>query len=226
MTHARIVVLLLSTGCLTEVTTSSRTFLNPRDSGATTNRSVIDTAREVTRLFEVRGFAMLDQHVDAPNGELVIKFAKTNRALAADKPEEAALYGKDVGSVFYVWVMPTGDGSALSMFGKPTLNGAEPCSPDDGLGLPCSKIGVETGFMSMYMSGRNEADVVHGVLAQLQLEGYVTGPLLAAPQPAVRVAADPACLAKRHAVFAQAESIPDSQARATLLQTAPECPKI
>jgi hypothetical protein len=226
MTNSRILALVLLTGCLTEVTTSSRNYLGPQDSGVATNRTIADTARELTRLMEVRGFAMLDQHADAPNGELVMKFAKANRALAADKSDDALVGGRDVGSVFYVWVIPSAGGASVSMYGKPTLNGIEPCSPDDGLGLPCSKVEVGGQFLSTYMSGKNEADVVHGVLSQLQLEGYVTGPLAAAPAPAVQTAADPACLARRHAVFAQADSIPDAQARATLLQTAPECPKI
>jgi hypothetical protein len=217
MKHSLLIALALTTGCVSEVTSSSASYLAPEQSGALSAKPILETAREVTRLMEVRGYAMLDQHQDG--SELVIKYSKDNRALAATKDDDQLLNNRDVGSVFYVWVTPAASGSAVKMIGKPTLNGAEPCS-DDGI-QPCQHISVADQFRTTFMSGRLEADVVHGVLSQLQLEGIATGPLPAPPKAAVTV--DNSCEGKRRAVFTQANSISDPAARAKFLESAPSC---
>ena len=187
MTKTTIAAVLASllAGCMTEAATmSSRTYLAPEQSGGVTAHDVTDTAREVTRLFEVRGFQLMDQHPNAPNGELVLEYAKSNRALAATKDDSQVIGSSDVGSVFFVWVTPTDSGARVAMIGKPTLAGVQPCTKDD-VQLPCQTVSANPTFVSTYMSGKDEADVVHGVLAELSLEGYVTGPVPAGTPPPV-----------------------------------------
>jgi hypothetical protein len=74
------------------------------------------------------------------------------------------------------------------------------------------------------MSGKDEADVVHGVLAELSLEGYVTGPVPAGTPPPVYTiaptvlkAAHDQCVAQRKQAMANAEAVPDRDKRAEML---------
>ncbi len=129
------------TGCIPEVTASSRTYLPSSQSGAFTPHAPADAAREVTRLLGVRGFALADQQEIAPQGGLELKLTKSNRSIAATKDDETSLYSKDVGSVFYV------DRPLVPMVGKPTLNGAEPCSPDTPE-LACDGVTTNDKFAS------------------------------------------------------------------------------
>ena len=215
-------------GCMADVSASSRTYLGPEQSGAVTIRSVDDTAREVTQLFEVRGFAMVDQHVDGPDGGRVLKFAKGNRAFAAEKDDSQPVNGNDVGSVFYAWVTPAQAGSAVSILGKPTLAGTEPCT-NDGVWLPCTPLRVNEGFAARYLSGHTEADIAHGILSQLELEGYATGPLPPnAPVPNARARAAyeaevKACKAHRQELLRQVAAEQDPATRQRLVQNLPPC---
>ncbi len=188
-----VVALALSlSACVDETSkfASSWTYLGAQNSRADLAHPSADSAREIVRLLETRGYAMLDQHANSA-GELVLKFSKTNRPLAADKSDDDAVGARDVGSVVYAWITPTGpQSSRIALVGKPTLNGQEPCTTDTDVQLQCAQLTVLTPFRDTYFSGRNEADVVHGVLSELQLEGYVTGapPLGAVPQPAAPLA--------------------------------------
>ena len=191
----------------TIVSGSSRTVLGPQNSGAVTAHSVTETALEVTRLFEVRGFAMLDQHVDAPNGEIRLKFSKTGR------------YG--VGTVFYAWVAPRPTGSTLSLLGKPMDAWGEPCT-DDGVALPCSPVDKAT-VIGAYVTGPYEADIAHGVLAELALERFTIGPMPADAPPPTGDPAVLACKAQRHAQLVEAVATPDPDAKRSILDHLPSC---
>lgn len=227
MKHIALICVLALTGCLTAVTSSSRSYLGPDQSGATTARTPVDAAREVTRLFEVRGFALADQHA-VDGGGFALKLTKSNRGLAAAKGDDQYLGSNDVGSAFYVWIMPAAAGSTISMIGKPTLNGAEPCSKEVPE-LACNDVEVNDTFATTFMSGRTEADIVHGVLSELSLEGFTTGalPASAAMMPkAPTLAPEAACLTKRHDALAAAQLVNDLGERAKLLQAVPECPAV
>lgn len=204
-------------GCGTTVTSSSRSYLGPSQSGAVTARSVDATALEVTRLFATRGFSMLDQLPSGPAGAVQLKFAKGNRALAATKDDGQDYGPGDVGSVFYAWITPSGGGSTVALLGKPTLEGIEPCT-DDGVALPCATFTVPSEFASTYLSGRVEAEIAHGVLSELALEGYATGPLPAPPPPS------PAeCKAARQRILRQVNAEQDPEQRSQLLHSLPPC---
>jgi hypothetical protein len=222
--HVTVLIAASVAGCLpmTQINASSRSYLGPEQSGAVTTRSVGDTAREVTRLFEVRGFAMIDQHVDAPDGELRLKFTKGNRALAAEKDDRQVIGVADVGSVFYAWVKPAPGGSTVSLLGKPTLAGVEPCT-SDGVILMCEPLTAVPSFAGTYLSGRAEAEIAHGVLSQLALEGYAVGPMPASAPPPTRDAAVDACKAQRHQILLRAVAEQDPETRHRLLHSVPHC---
>jgi hypothetical protein len=199
-----LLILAIFAGCVpttTIVSGSSRSVLGPQNSGAVTAHPVTDTALEVTRLFEVRGFAMVDQHVDAPNGELLLKFSKTGH------------YG--TGTVFYAWVAPMRTGSTVSLLGKPTDAGGEPCT-DDGVALPCSPVDTSR-VMGAYVTGPAEADIAHGVLAELALENFAIGPMPADAPPPTGDPAVLACKAQRHAQLVEAVATPDPDAKRSIL---------
>jgi len=178
--HKSLALALFVTGCMSAVTTSSRTYLTAEQSAAISAHAPIEAAREVTRLFEVRGFALADQHVIDNGAGFALKLTKSNRGLAADKGDDSQLSSNDVGSAFYVTIEPSATGSMIGMVGKPTLNGAEPCSKEVPE-LPCGGVEVNGQFASSFMSGKTEADIVHGVLAELELEGFATAPVGNAP---------------------------------------------
>lgn len=203
-----------------DVNLSSRSYLGPSASGAMSDHDVATATREVIHLFEVRGFTLADQHVDRPDGELALRLTRTNRVTRSS----------EIGSVFYVWVTPTGARSSrISLLGKPTIAGVEPCT-NDGVELPCSPIRGQEPVVAAFLSGRDEADVAHGVLSELQLDGFTTGPLPASAPPPKYVAIPPAlvpaqhaCLARRHEIFSEATTVGDADARGKLLASAPDC---
>lgn len=201
---------------------SSRSYLGPADSGAVSSRDMYTAAKEVTRLFEVRGYQMVDQHVDAPNGELLLKFSKGNRALAAQKDDRQVIGVNDVGSVFYAWVTPvTPQSSTVALLGKPTLGGVEPCTTD-GVALPCQQLSANPDFVATFLSGKDEAEIAHGILSELALEGIATGPLPVAPA-IVKDEKQTACVAQAKAIYSRADQMNDADARDALLATVPDC---
>jgi hypothetical protein len=214
-----LLLLLLVPGCFSTIDASSRSHLGAEQSGAVTNHPMTETAVEVTRLFSVRGYALADQHVDAPNGERRLKFTKTVR-FPADA--DASLAPDQLGSVFYAWVTPTQAGSTVSLLGKPTLGGVEPCT-DDGIVLPCSQLTVQKTFADIYMGGQTEAQVAHGVLAELELEGFAVS---ATPATAPLPTGDPAalaCKAKRHDLLVTAVASKDPAEKRAILDDLPGC---
>lgn len=211
-------------GCGAEVTASSRSYLGPSQSGVVTHGAPHDVALEVTRLFEVRGYALADQRVDTPAGERVLRFTKPGAPeLVSLHP---AVYGPEIGSVFYAWVTPRDGGATVSLLGKPTINGVEPCTRDDVL-LPCSHVSLHASSVPVSASGRAEADVARGVLSQLSLEGYAIAPLPAsAPAPTsdpAFAAAMQACQAQRRELLLQVLAEPSAEEKRRLYDRVPRC---
>ncbi|HET9625860.1 MAG TPA: hypothetical protein VFP84_31080 [Kofleriaceae bacterium] len=169
------------TGCYSDITASTRTYLGPTGSGAVVGRPLRDTVGEVTRLFQARGYALLEQRIDAPNGERRLKFATPMKTV----DDTSIVQAKYVGSVFYAWVTPdaAGTGTTVSLLGKPTLAGAEPCT-HDGVALVCSQVTAPRAFADRYLRAHTELEVVHAVLDDLTREGFAVHALPAdAPAP-------------------------------------------
>lgn len=213
-------------GCFSEVNTSSRTYLGPAGSGVVVSHSVDESALEVTRLLEVRGYMLKEMITDTPEGERRLKFTKSNRPLSADSDFYSA---RDVGSVFYVWVTPDGTGSTVSLLGKPTFGGVEPCT-HDGVLLTCEQLLVDKDLVDRFLLAKNETDVVRGVLAELQLEGYVVRAMPAdAPPPTPDVEAKKRqavlddCHHRQHDVAVAAYAEKDPYKHTAIIRTLPHC---
>ena len=218
---------LASAGCLANVDTSTLNYLSVGQSGATTAHTPVDTAREVTRLFGVRGVALAEQH-QLTGGGYAIRLTKSIRGIAADKDDTVPINARDVGSVYYAWVVPSGSGATVTMVGKPTLDGAEPCSTAVPQLACSSSFEVDPTFASTFLSGKAEADVVKGVLSELELEGFAsTGVPAQTPiVPGTTVVAGvtlQVCEQQRQAAFARAQQTQDLDERGKLLKNAPVC---
>jgi hypothetical protein len=165
MKHTAAVAALLAlfaTGCVGEVTTSSRSVLDARASRAAVALAPVAVAHEVTRLLGARDYDVVSEQ-PAPGGGITLKLAKPGQ----DLQEQPGLF---LGSVIYVWVTPSGTGSVVDLVGKPTLDGNEPCSAATPQ-LACTGVSATARFRDTYLSGRREATVVQGVLEELARNG-------------------------------------------------------
>jgi hypothetical protein len=109
-----------------------------------------------------RGFALVDRK-PIDNG-IWLKFAGNRDFQGAST----------IGSVFYVWVNPAGDGATgttVRMVGKPTVDHNEGCPSMDG--TTCQKLMT---YVTWGVSGHEEAVVIHGVFSELALDGVVAAP--------------------------------------------------
>ncbi|HEY4244684.1 MAG TPA: hypothetical protein VGM88_32945 [Kofleriaceae bacterium] len=207
----RFLPLFLLAGCagsMAEIPTS-RALLSLDDSSATLKLPPVAAARELLADMAPAGFALANE--TDTQGAIIVKFTRQN------------LIG--LGSAVYAWIRPAPGGSTISFVGKPTLLGEEGCS-EYTPGQACNQqLSDDAEELGDYMTGGPEADAIHGVLATLRLKGVVLGPAPESAAPsAPATAADPVCLAQRHAVFAQAAAVSGSQAKAAILATAPACP--
>jgi hypothetical protein len=74
-----------------------------------------------------------------------------------------------IGSAFYAWIEPDGPRAAkLKLVGKPTINHVEGCPALDGAG--CKPL---TTYLDWGIKGYEEAVTIHGIFAELQVDGVV-----------------------------------------------------
>ncbi|HEV7558316.1 MAG TPA: hypothetical protein VGO00_22760 [Kofleriaceae bacterium] len=170
---------------------TSRAFLGRSQSETYVRLAVPEAARVIDELFSKRGFALVDQKATATGVQLAFKGHRADIALRH--------HSTDVGSAFYASLDATDRGVHVQLLGKPTVDGDE-----------ASELGGSTYFQT---TGANEAEVVHGVLAELQLQGLV----------APGVNPHQACLDERAEVVSRANRIGDAAERARVLETAPRC---
>jgi len=199
----------LAAACMTPVTTNSTTFLSPADSRAIVGENVQATSLDVVRMFDERHFNLVDQH--PADGGLVLTFRGSRGAVTEGDRHGVTTY--DVGSEFVATLRPMPGGvTQVELFGRPLLNGGQPY--DTIAGDPAG--GRATGA--------DEAEVVHGVLSELQLAGKVVQPSPAAQQQ--EQSALDQCKTARVAVFERAKSVSDPDARAKVYESAPDCSKL
>src|SRR5947209_1403214 len=91
-----LLAVIVVTGCYSEMNSSSRQFLSPHASGVTTVHDVGRTAAEVARLLDLRGFAVVDEHPGAVDGQLVLELHGERDRDGTDR----------VGSELLVWITP------------------------------------------------------------------------------------------------------------------------
>jgi len=207
---------LVATGCVSSVTTTSRSVLPPEQSHAIVKATPDDTARALVTLFTHRGYSLVDQHA-LPNGQLVLRLKGTREQITEGGKHWTG--SSVVGSVFYATLEQSGASlTALDLYGKPTLDGRESCDKPG-----CEPLYAD-GRQMQSMTGFEEAEVIHGVIAELALEGLV----VPTPAQVATTAHDEqrlSCLDQRRAIFDRAQGISDPYARAKILETAPTCPQ-
>jgi hypothetical protein len=167
---------------------STRSYLTAQQSGGLTHLSAVDAARQVAHVFETRGFELADSHVDAPNGELLLRLTKVYPTVVSVGESAMTEYP---GSVFYVWVAPVSSASStIAMIGKPSFDGVEPCT-SDRIGQPCQLVEGQTFSPDKRGFAAREAEIAHGVMSELSLDGTIVGPLPTIP-PVLASHRDPA----------------------------------
>ena len=139
-----------------KVNGTSETVLTPEEARIELAMPVRDAAQAVVEKLGARGFAVVD--ANRTESGYYVKLAG-NRDFSGTQT---------LGSVFYVWI-DDADRTGISqvkMVGKPTVNHQEACpgSPETG----CTDLATLSPFA---ISGREEAQVIHGVMAELRLDG-------------------------------------------------------
>lgn len=168
-----------------------------------------DAAREVTRLFSTRGYPLVAQQASEQGMSLRFKGHR-------DPTWTTSSY-TGYGSMFAVSMSSSGTNTLVAIDGTPMLNDEPMC--ELGATLPC------TGFApDRDMNGAAEAEVVQGVLAELELQDLVVP--LDASHPAVQAAreADRArCKAQAELAVREAQLIADPKRRLKVVEGIEPC---
>jgi hypothetical protein len=147
----------LVTACMHEVTATSYAQLPETDSQVVLQGSLAQVEWIVVEKLANRGFALVDKQKQGTG--MMLKFAG-NRDFWMTQT---------LGSVFYAWIEPVSPQSArLRMEGKPTIGHREGCPSLDG--SVCTPL-MTNGHWGL--TGAEEATAIHGVLAELEVDGVV-----------------------------------------------------
>jgi hypothetical protein len=166
--HAVIAAFALSTlsslsGCYSafgyhEVATTSYTKLPQSKSELVLDGSTTEVEQRIVEKMTNRGFPLVDRRTTSAG--VWLKFSG-NRDFSG---------ASTLGSAFYAWVDSVGVmKTRLRMVGKPMVDHREGCPAMDG--APCTPL--ET-FVQWGVSGAEEATAIHGVYAELAVDGVVS----------------------------------------------------
>jgi hypothetical protein len=223
---------------------SSNAILIPERTWVIVAKPAQPAAVDVTRLFQQRGFALVDLQVNERGitlrfkGErkvvaeqlvtgLDVLVATTNALEAYDAAKdqrpanfidkEPTIETYELGSVYYVRVEPRGTTmTSIAMVGRPTRNGMEACTADPELHAPCAPL--ESGpRVHAEIAGFVEAETINAVFAELRLEGSVVAPDVQYAEAQHR------CWTRRREVIAAVQRVSDPRAKAGIMRTAPVC---
>lgn len=223
---------------------SSTAVLIPERTWVIVAKPAQPTAIDVTRLFQRRGFELVDLQTNERGMTLRFKgerkvvaeqivtgldvLAATANALEAVNAREQRRYPVyieqaptietyELGSVFYVRIEPRGSTmTSISMIGRPTRSGMEACTADPELRAPCAPL--ESGpDVQREIGGFVEAETINALFAEMRLEGSVIAPDVQHAEQQQR------CWQRRREVFAAAAKVSSERARAGILRTAPRC---
>lgn len=196
--------LLVVTGCASGPRTVSGRIGHER-SMAEVKLPVRETAREVTRLFTLRGFALAEQR--AAGDGMALRFKDQPRA-------EASAYGSE----FSVQVMAADRHALVSIDGTPTVNDRPVCQL--GAKLPCATTPYDPN-----LEGDREAAVAQGVMAELALEDLAVPLDRSHPAVQAAIAQDRArCEAQVRQAKEDAAQFKDASRRQRLLAAIEPCP--
>ena len=165
----------LLTGCVT-LERSSRDLLSETQSSAIVPRPLVEVLAAVTVVLNGRGFALVEQREIGAGGS-VFKFKGERLALTVHRyggPLGATHAGSSsavIGSAFFVRLAPRGASATdVYLLGKPTVDGAEVCTPYDLPSFGCRTVRGGGGWRSA-ATGGEEADTIRAVLGVLRKLG-------------------------------------------------------
>ena len=179
--------LLLATGCLVPVNKSSRDHLPEADARLDLSEPPDAVAARLSELFARRGAHLVDR--GASGDSFLLRFKGIRQAITsvggAVNQGSGWVSGatEALGSVYYVTLKPSGGGTRAWFFGRPTVQGREPCAPP-GATYPCDGALHATPSAGLLLSGREEAEAIRGVILELTgLKGPAAGSSAAAIPP-------------------------------------------
>ncbi|MFY2560881.1 hypothetical protein ACN469_24970 [Corallococcus terminator] len=201
-------MVILGSGCISSIRTSSRSFLDAKESEALLQGGTDDAARRITELMSKRGFPVTERQV-RKDGSLVYVFKGQRTALTTVSGSDL-IHGSTntVGSMFFVLLTPREDGvTRMDLIGKPTLDGRAVCSDAPPAWVPSCDESVVVGSLwhgRDRMTGKDEAEAIRGMLLELEL-GQTSGPgaLLSKPE----APSQPTCVASEHPDWAGASAV-------------------
>lgn len=182
-------VLLLATGCLVPVTRSSRDHLADAETRVELAEPPDAVAARVSELLSRRGAHLVDRGATAEAVLLRFKSGRQSITTVSGGGQQGNSWvsgsTEALGSSFYVTLQPVGGGTRAWFFGRPTVQGREPCAPP-GAPYPCDGPVLATPSASALLAGREEAEAIRGVILELTgLKGVSAAPAAVAPPPAV-----------------------------------------
>jgi hypothetical protein len=138
--------------------------LTPEQSMMTIPHAFADAQQLVIDRLEMRGFMLVERHATAAQADLRFIGNRDFRG------------SETIGSAFYATIVPVAaDAARVTLIGKPTLGHRESCpslAPNAKYGPPCMPLQVIGNDWGI--TGREEADVIRGVFAELQLEASMS----------------------------------------------------
>lgn len=253
MKHSIAALALLAAAACTPMTpaASSTSVLPPERSYVIVAKPAQPAALDTVRMFQGRGYALVDMSSDPTGvtlrfkGErkvvaeqivtgLDVAVAVADVVVAIDDAKRGkrhhhhhevnpAIATYELGSVFYVRIEPRGETmTSISAVGRPTRSGVEACTADP-IDAPCEKL--ETGpDVHPEVAGFAEAETIHGVFSEMRVAGAVVGPDIAVEQARMQAnMTTQRCLQRRAEVEAAAKRVSNPRAKQGILRTMPVC---
>ncbi len=146
---------------------SSRSQMTREESMVAVPSLPVDAERQLIEQFDKRGFHLVDRRGDV----LIFKGVRGPVMSVGGWRGHTSSSYETIGSIFYARVRAEPNGGALiALLGKPTVDDHPTCSPYDvEFGAPCIDPDVQVlGDSLRLVSGREEADTIHGIIVELQ----------------------------------------------------------
>lgn len=196
-------MVILVSGCISSIRTSSRSFLDAKQSEALLQGGTDDAARRITELMSKRGFPVTEKQVREDRSVVYVFKGQRTALTTVSGSDIVSGSTNTVGSVFFVLLTPREDGvTRMDLIGKPTMDGRAVCSDAPPAWVPSCDENVITGSFwhgRGQMTGKEEAEAIRGMLLELEL-GQTSGPgaLLAGPEAPPEAPVQPTCVASEH----------------------------
>lgn len=179
-----VIALAIGAGGCASIKTSSNDHLRPDESSATVPCTLGDASDSVSKIFKERGVPIVSETEPSATTRM-LKFKGPRVAITTVSGGSGSVTSSTdaIGSVYYVWLAADGKGGTkATVLGKPTANGLEPCAPSDWSNIKCDGIWTGAGWSGRdQMTGREESEMVTGLLVEYRKSCSAPAPAAAAP---------------------------------------------